>query len=251
MTHGRNVKGRINRRTEKEASPLTGFSKQTETMLESRVARLEARVDALQEELNRASGAMPSSIQEAISRTGKKRSGPQGKIDETELLQYRDNLVEWLEQHWPSIAKPLLAARNPRELAELFGKIAVEKNIRPEWQVRFAGHPDALFDFLRSEKFRRKPPTKTIKDALRNVDPAIRQRAANRLPTRQIANAMAGVPELRWRTSSDKCSKSPSTFRVGYQADMYYRTMFNGPPEDGSLDEKQTAKVLPTHKKRC
>jgi hypothetical protein len=82
---------------------------------------------------------------------------------------------------------------------------------------------------LRREKFRRKPPKKTVTDALALYQSEKRQRAANRLPTRQIANAMAGVPKLKWHTSLDKCSEQAYAARVGYNATMYYR-MFLGHP---------------------
>jgi hypothetical protein len=76
----------------------------------------------------------------------------------------------WLEEHWPKIVKPLLAARNPRQVAGVLRPIAKAREIRPQWQKRIVGHPAKLLDFLRSEKFRIKPPKKTVVDALTSVD---------------------------------------------------------------------------------
>jgi len=104
--------------------------------------------------------------------------------------------------------------------------IAAAREIRPAWQKPVVGHPAKLLQFLRSEKFRKRPPKKTFEDALHLYHSEQRQRAANRLPTRQIANAMAGVPRIKWRTSLDKCSKRPSSSRVGYNTATYYRTIF-------------------------
>lgn len=101
--------------------PLTGVSENVENSLKTRVASLEARVAHLEEELDRSSGsAVPPQFREAIDAIygdGKKRPGPEEKIDQSELLQRRDNLVEWLEERWPEIVKPLLAAKNPRKAA--------------------------------------------------------------------------------------------------------------------------------------
>jgi len=182
-------------------------------------------VEAMQEEIGRASGATPAWFREAMDAAAKKHPGPQKKIDDTELLLNRDNLVVWLEEHWPKIVKPLLAARHPRQVAAVLRPIATAREIRAEWQKRIVGHPAKLLDFMRSEKFRIKPPKKTAVDALCSPDVEERRRAANRLPTRQIANAMAGVPKLKWRTSLDRCSKHPASYRVGHNTAAHYRAM--------------------------
>ena len=207
-------------------SLLTGFSPNSEKSLETRVATLEARVEAMQEEIDRASGATPAWIREAIDAATKKHPGPRKKMDDTGLLLHRDNLIVWLEEHWPNIVKPLLAARSPRQVAAVLRPIAAAREIRPEWQKGIVCHPAKLLDFLRSDKFRVKPPKKTVVDALLPVVSERRKRAANRLPTRQIANAMAGVPRLKWRTSLDKCSERPSSYQVGYGIAGHYRVMF-------------------------
>lgn len=231
MTHGRTAKTGVNRRRRKSTTPLTGASEKHENSLKSRVARLEARIEQLQEQVDRASGVLPAYFYEATDTTQKKRPGPDEKIDASELLIRRDAIVKWLEEHWPKIVKPLLAAKNLREVATVLRQVVSARDIRPEWQSRFVGHPAKLLDFLRSKKFRRKPPKKTVADALYLYHSEKRQRAANRLPTRQIANAMAGVPKLKWRSSLDKCSKNPSTARVGYNTEMYYRTQFRIPED--------------------
>lgn len=225
MTHGRNVKTRVNPRSKKRHSLLTRLSEKSERSLEARLASLETRVEHLQQEFDRLSGVVPAHIQKAIESIGKKHRGPHKKIDDTELLLNRDNLLRWLEEHWPNIVKPLLAAKNPREVSALLRPLATSREIRPEWQKRIIGHPATLYDFLQSDKFRIKPPRKTVADALRLQHSEPRQRAANRLPTRQIANAMAGVPNLRWRTSLDKCSKNPSSYSVGPNTANYYRSI--------------------------
>lgn len=237
MTRGRTKEEMRQHAEEKTRRHLTGFSIKPPKSLESRVASLEARMSQLEEAVDRASGVMPAHFYEAIHGAEKRKPGPREKIDDTELLLNRDNIVTWLEERWPKIVKPLLAAKTPRQVAAVLREIAATADIRPEWQRRFVGHPAELCDFLRSVKFRVKPPRKTVVDALYLTDAEKRMRAANRLPTRQIANAMGGVPKLKWRTSLDKCSKNPSSYRVGHNVAQHYRTMFgifDGKPSSGS-----------------
>jgi len=182
----------------------------------------------LEERVDCASGAMPVHFYRAIDEMGKKKPGPQVKIDDTEILLNRDNIAAWLEEHWPQIVKTLIAAKSPHEVAVVL-EMATTHDILPDWQRRFVGHPAELLDFLASKKFRIKPPRKTVVDALCLSDAEKRKRAANRLPTRQIANAMAGVPNLKWRTSLDKCSQRPSSYRVGHNTATHYRRMFSIP----------------------
>lgn len=197
--------------------------------LESRVAKLEARIEEMQQEIDRASGRVPAHFYEPIDNKAQKRPGPSRSIEDTELLLNRDNLIQWLENHWPNILKPLLAARGPRQVAAVLKPIAAMRDIRPSWQKCVVAHPAKLREFLRSDKFRIKPPRKTVLDALALYPSEKRQRAANRLPTRQIANAMAGVPKLKWRSSLDRCAANPSSLTVGYDTARHYRAIFGIP----------------------
>jgi hypothetical protein len=167
----------------------------------------------------------------------KKKPGQDKYIEDAELFRHRDGLVSWLEDVWPEIVQPLLATSDPQGLAAVFTNAARPKELQPPWQSRFLAHPSDLLDFLRSEKFRIKPPKKTVIDALDlPVDDERRRRAANRLPTRQIANAVAGLPELEWRTSLDRCSENPCSYPVALNADRHYRAMFGIPvPKDERL----------------
>jgi len=240
MTHGRTAKTRVNPRSKKSHSLLTRFSERQEKSLETRVAKLEAglatleaRIEQMQEEIDRALGRVPKNIQEAIDNIGKKHPGPNKKVDDTELELNRNNLIVWLEEHWPRIVKPLLAASKPdgtpREVAAVLRPIAAARDIRPTWQKAIVEHPAKLREFLQSKKFRIKPPKKTVAEALAVYHSEQRDQAANRLATRQVANAMAGVPKLKWRTSLDKCAKNPSSLSVGYNTAGHYRTLFGLP----------------------
>ena len=167
---------------------------------------------------------MRVSIQEAIDRIGKKHPGPDKRMHDSELLAYRDNLVRWLEEHWPDIVKPLLTVKSPEQTAAVFEAVAEPADIRSTWQKSIIDHPSELREFLASEKFRRKPPKKTVVDAVRLVAPksAIAQPIAYR-----HARSPTRWPECRnrkWRTSLDKCATQPSSLNVGHNTARYYRT---------------------------
>ncbi len=226
MTHGGTRKTRLNSRTKNRRDTLTTIRRKPKESLESRVARLEARVANLEETVDRASGVMPAHFQRALNSTIEKKPGPREKIDETELLLNRDNIVSLLEDHWPKVVKPLLAADSPLDVETVLRHAILTPDSSSEWQRQFLEHSGELLDFMRRGKFRIKPPKKTVIDALRSSDSERRRAAANRLPTRQIANAMAGVPKLKWRTSLDRCSKHPSSYRVGHNAAEHFRSIF-------------------------
>jgi hypothetical protein len=226
MTHGRKPKMGVNSRSKKFSAPSEDHVQTRGNSLKSRIASLEAQVKQIQEESDSVSRGVPAQVLRAIEGIGKKQRGPGNKMDDTELLLNRDNLVQWLEEHWPKIVKPLLTAKNPREIIAVLGPIAAPLDIRPTWQIAVINNPAELLQFLRSEKFRRKPPTKTTTDALALCKSDKRQRAANRLPTRQIANALAGIPKLKWRTSFDKCSKIPCSYKVSDKTATHYRVSF-------------------------
>jgi hypothetical protein len=236
MTHGRTEKSRVNVRKIKKEALLTRTSEKPGKSLECRVASLEMRVAELEEEVRRVSGEVPAHFYGGLVATGKK-PGPSKSIPNDELWRNRDALVYWLEENWSQIVQPLLAAHNPRQLRAVLEQVARTPDIRPPWQNRFVGHPAKLLDFLRSDKFRIKPPRKTVIDALGAKETERRQFAANRLPTRQIANAMAGVPRLKWRTSLDKCSQKPSSSRVAHNTERYFRATFR-------ISEDKTAAAI-------
>jgi hypothetical protein len=226
VTHGRTAKTNMNSRNKNRSRLLTGSSESGKNLLESRVAQLEARIEQMQAEIDGIAGMPPERFFGTTQATGKKRPGPSEQIGGTQLLLRRDNIVRWLERDWPKIVGPLLAAKSAGQVATCLKAIVPAPSERPEWQQDLIGHCETLLNFLRSEKFRKKPPKRTVVKALCSPDLEQRRRAANRLPTRQIANAMAGVPNLSWRTSLDRCSKTPCTNRVGFETTAHYQAQF-------------------------
>jgi hypothetical protein len=104
MTHGRTAKTRANTRKKKYDRRLTPVSVNPNSSLEGRVTSLEARMAKLEEAVDSASGVVPAHLY------GKRttKPGPTEKIDDTELFLNRDNIVHWLEEHWPRAPRPQL-----------------------------------------------------------------------------------------------------------------------------------------------
>lgn len=112
----------------------------------------------------------------------------------------------WLETKWPDLAPKLYTAKTVQDvvaaISEMFPNASAEQVgralkrtdivLRP-FQRRLLESTESLFEFVNSLRFSREPSRPTVRTAL-NHSAAGWQRSAARLPTRQIANAMAGVP---------------------------------------------------------
>lgn len=203
--------------------------------LAERVAELERQVADLERgvAMLKQLPARPVFAAEGGEPEAKRKPGPKEKISDTWLFQDRDALIIWLEPFWPWLADRLVA-RTAAQVEAILEAIVREPSVRPGCQERMLQNASVLHEFLWSERFRKTVPKAAIADALKLPSKDERQRrAANRLPTRQIANAMAGVPDLAWRTSLDRCSGQPSTVRMAYNLEMYYRDLLAIPAPKG------------------
>ena len=159
----------------------------------------------------------------------RKKPGTRKKIGDTELFYNRDEFVLWLESIWPEAVSAVLGANNPKDLLRVLGRYANPIKYRRPYEARMLRNTDALLEFLRSPNFVRKPLKQTVITALAGDWDEEGWRAATRLPPRRIANAMAGVPEISWRTSLDRCSKTPSKSLPDTRTAEYYRKMYDLP----------------------
>ncbi len=200
-------------------------AKEDRATVKRRLETLEGRVEALEREVFR------PLISFETSGEYKRRPGKPYAIEDGQLWDFRDQIIDRLEGTWPHIAPRLLAAKK---------KEALDKALKPpaDWQSyvgkRFLSNTEALLDFLHSHRFNRKPPRRTVVRALNGswADEESRlatQRATMSLPTRRIANAMAGVPKISWRTSVDRCSRKPSLMAVQKRTDEQYRKLYRVP----------------------
>jgi hypothetical protein len=228
----RRMRKRRGKSTEKK-SPilLTGSSQKGSLSLEKRVRSLESRVDFL--ELQLGIDAFPEKIQ--------KKPGPEPKIPAEELLENRDALVDWLEICWLELGPRLLCATRAEEITAALEPHVLPETGRSRIIKRLMDNAAALLSFLHSTRFHRKPSKQAVIDALNQPwDDDKRMRAAAKLPTRQIANAMAGVPKLEWRTSLDRCLRKPSQLAVGKKTEDHYRELYGVP-----LPKKRRAQAKP------
>jgi hypothetical protein len=157
----------------------------------------------------------------------KVKPGVKEKIEGELLFKCRDGLIRWLEAYWPWMEARLLGAEVAEDVGAILEAASEEPDFRREWQKRLLPNPAALFDFINNGRFRKNLPMATLKDALdRSLNDERCKRAANQLPTRQIANAMAGVPDIGWRRSLDRCSVRPSSVPIALNMDWYYRETY-------------------------
>lgn len=203
-----------------------------------RINELERRVAELEKEVavfKRLGGWPP--FGEETKPAEKKKPGIEKKIADEVLFHYRDGLILWLEPIWPWMVERLLAAGTAEGIRAVLEAVAEEPDLRPEWQKRLLQNPAVLLEFIWDERFRKTLPKTTVSDALTLPwDDTRRRRAANQFPTRQITNAMVGVPDIAWRTSLDRCFEQPSTMFVALNLDMYYRDLYDIPaPENRDL----------------
>jgi hypothetical protein len=124
----------------------------------------------------------------------KRGKGRRPKLEPEELLQRRDRLTAWVEQNWPYLSVALSKAKNsPQAIAAI---TAAKRRMPGVFQAPFYNDPEkheaALWHFLNSGRFHGNP--------------------------RNLAGAMAGLPELSWKRSFDICSNHPCTLPLAPEA---------------------------------
>jgi len=218
--------------TKKKVRPIDRFPKNAKAPMEKRIAELEGRLDLIEDRLVGAAIFARSDMEEPKS----KKPGAHPKITDEGLFHYRLQLVLWLERVWPELVPELLRAKNIRNaeykqhVVAALERFANKVDIRQNYESRLLQNTEALLEFVRSDRFSKIPPKQTVTKALIGDDgDEATWRAASRFPPRQIANAMAGVPEIDWRTSLDRCSKQPLQRHVGIATSEYYRKFYGLP----------------------
>jgi hypothetical protein len=155
--------------------------------LDSRLKRIEALLGA---ELGVAVESDKGWSEQAKART---KRGPTEAIPLEHLLIRRDTLVQFLEFHWPLLGRLFAQPQNGTAILLALRKCVNSPNSSLVPTARdLLKRSTALFRFLRSSEYKGDP--------------------------RQVANAMAGVPEYSWSTSLKKCRAHPSKLAVGEAA---------------------------------
>lgn len=201
------------------------IDKPDETPLQDRISSLEARIERIEEQLTNQGILFRSPFSQ-----DEKKPGPRQRIADELLIELRDGLIQWLERVWPELDAALRKARALQQVQECLLQFADREDHRPQCQTRLLNNAAALMEYRASKKFVPVPPKQTVVTALTGewTKPEWR-RAAARFPSRRMASAMAGVPELDWRTSYDRCSKFPSEIPVGSRTGEHYRRRYRMP----------------------
>jgi len=226
----------MNARKKKSPDPI---DKDSADQPPDRIAELERRILKLENDVALLKSVNPSPLlNETITPVERKKRGRKEMISDAVLFNCRDGLILWLERAWPWLTERLFKAKTPEQVKAVLEAIAEEPDSRPNWQERLLQNVGELFDFIRHEKFRKSElPRATVTNALTlPCNDETRRRAANQFPIRQIANAMAGVPDISWSRSLDRCYANPSTTYFSQTTEMYYREMYGMPmPEERDL----------------
>lgn len=210
----------------KKVRPIDTSSGRNAWSLQERVAALERRFETIEDALIR-EGML---LHLEVEKPEKKKPGPAQTIRDEYLFDNRMGLTLWLERVWPEISPELRKPKTGREMLSVLERFANPTENRRPYEKRLLANPDELLDFVRNRRFNKKPPKQTLVNALtaRKWDEDA-WKAASRFPPRQIANAMAGVPDIDWRTSLDRCSKCPLELSVGGRTSEYYRKLYGLP----------------------
>lgn len=136
--------------------------------LQTKVARLESRLDKLEKP-----------FEFKLEAPSPKKRGRPEKIDQIDLLRRRESLFNFCCYHWPELSNMIRRAKTLRRLRALLTWFD-DKAFEPEGRALLKARVQSLWEFTRSSRYRGDPL--------------------------HIADALAGVPEIRWRTSMNRCS---------------------------------------------
>jgi hypothetical protein len=230
FTAVRSLDGEIVRQKTRSGHKST-VRKTRQVLTRSWASDVEQRLEAIEQRLEASGVGKEAVLPEIVTRKFfapkvARKPGPSAKIDDKYLAARRDRLVSRLESFWPQIVRKLLSARTEQVIRQALEPISFDGEV----YNRLTDNAGELLTFLRSKRFQRMPPKQKALNSLNyELDEERQRKAAQRLPTRLIANAMAGVPELAWRTSFDRCSKMPCRMVVGAATEKYYREIFHIP----------------------
>jgi hypothetical protein len=142
--------------------------------------------------------------------------GRKSKLPVDHLLDRRNQLIEILEQYCPEIIAALQAADTATQAAEgLMISVSAWTGPRPPILVEAEKYTEQLGTFLKSGRFH---------ENLRN-----------------LANAMAGVPEMSWKRSFDLCTQKPPKPRIPLHPRVYRNFLHRNYPE--RLHELESAQT--------
>ena len=197
------------KRTKREID-LTQFQKRLADVTE-RLQKLESRVSALE-----------GTDADETEFENKRRPGPRPKIEDEEFFERRDAFVIGLESSWGELEPRLLTAGTPQDVRAVRETITPSMPISEQMKGQITATSDQLFEFLKSGRMIKTVSRATIGALRRETWDQRSWEAAAKLPTRQLANAIAGAPELSWSRSLDRCSKLPCRWPVREASELLF-----------------------------
>lgn len=185
------------RRTAKAASSISTQNAQPTRKFDARrvIAQLEQRVAQLEKALENSVGAIDH-LAQGIPTKEPKKPGPK-PIHFQALLADRDTLVQMFENYWPEFEPLCCPKAKPKSLLRVLEAIsALKMSSYTHAAQHLTKHFDTFLEFLASNRFRRDP--------------------------RQIANALAGVPQVGLWRSLKLGQSRPSNYPIGQRAVKAY-----------------------------
>jgi hypothetical protein len=234
QTRGNSREGKYSRPLDKISNTTRPSKKPASKASKQRILNcreLTLRIISLESDLQRVMTLlnMASAHQNALSqldgthRQVNKR-GRKPKLDPELLIRRRDTLIWFLEDHWPQVESRLVKAKRDDDFREA---------LRPVLTIssEIAGTLDfrGLARLYKENRLRKIPSRQMLKAfALKNKSvPSI----FNNLPSRNLANALAGVPNISCRTSLEECAKTPSQRRPAVKMWMHYWNKYEHCPK--------------------
>jgi len=200
--------------------------KSSETALSpERVREWLSEHDVRLERLEKA--AFPGGQADLTPSPPKPRKGRKPKLETDALLERRKNLTAWLEQNWPRLLVAMREAESSGNYAGAIVALVAAKNhgIPGVGQPPFYDSPErfatALEAFFKSGRYHGNP--------------------------RNLAAAMAGLPELSWKRSFDICTEHPH--KTGHALEALWDYMSRNFPDrlrelEGAVTELDVKIVL-------
>lgn len=157
-----------------------------------RIDRLEARIAKLEKEFAQQfdDGLNGSGVPDEIWPARNKR-GPKEKLSLEDLLWRRDHFIHKLEEVWPELRLVLKTAKTEAALKKALGTF-IGPYKTTDWARQLQDQADLVLEFIYSKDYRDNP--------------------------RNLANAIAGTPELSLHRSFKRCRDNPTKLRIGERA---------------------------------
>jgi len=147
------------------------------------ISELQTRIERLESEVSLLGGTLPPQP------PPKPRRGRKARLNPEVVLLRRVRLTAWLETNWPQLSVPLRRAQKSGKTSEAIEALigAPKDSFRSPHHSQFYDTPERfekeLAAFFKSGRYFENP--------------------------RNLAAAMAGLPELSWKRSFDICSMHP------------------------------------------